>query len=178
MKALIAALVFLAVVALAAKLLRKRSRVISIHWPVTACRVLSAPEQVLYRRLLSACPGLVVLSQVALSQLIDVQRVKGRQAVFNRISRLVADFVLCTPDFVTVAVIELDDRSHENEKRADADRRKTTALAAAGIPLHRFNMKALPSVEQIQSQVLAPIQAAEPPGRNGATRIAPMIAEW
>ena len=169
MKPLIAALVFLAVAALAAKLLRKRSRATSIHWPVTARRVLSAPEQVLYRRLLSACPGLVVLSQVALSQLIDVQRLKGRQAVFNRISRLVADFVLCTPDFVTVAVIELDDRSHESAPRVDADARKSAALSAAGIPLLRFNVKSLPSGADLRSQV--------PRSGAGADRSPPALGE-
>ena len=156
MELLIAALVFLGVAAVVAKMLRNRSRGSSTEWAVTARRVLSALEQVLYRRLLGACPELVVLSQVALSQLIDVRRGKGRQAVFNRISRLVADFVVCTPDFVTVAVIELDDRSHESALRADADARKSASLKAAGIPLLRFNVKALPSEAELRSAIPRP----------------------
>ena len=121
--------------------------------PVTARRILSTLEQVLYRRRVAACAEFVVLSQVAQSQLIDVRRGKGRHAVFNRIGQLVAVFVLCSPDFVTVAVVELDDRSHESPTRAAADARKFAALAAAAIPLRRFNVRAIPSEKALRALI-------------------------
>ena len=151
MKIVIFALLLLGVVAIIADVLREKERHGSAEWPVRASQVLSPPEQVLFGRLRATFPELVVLAQVALSQLVEVQRGRGQRAAFNRISQLVADFVLCAADFTTVAVIELDDRSHENARRADADDRKTAALAAAGIPLLRFNVKSVPSDVELRS---------------------------
>ena len=166
MGTLISALILLGLAAVFAIAIGTRKRRASAEWPVNARRVLTAPEQLLYHRLRAAFPELVVFGQVALSQLVEVRYVKGHHAVFNRISRLVADFVVCAADFRAIAVIELDDRSHQNERRADADRRKTAALEAAGIPLHRFNVKSLPSVEEIRNQVQPPVATSR--GRRSA----------
>ena len=121
------------------------------EWPVRAQAPLSRPEQVLYWRLRDACPGHVVLAQVAIAQLLEVENVLNRQAVFNRYRQLVADFVVCTPSFGVIAVIELDDRSHTTPGRADADERKSGALGAAGIPLLRFHVRNLPSTGELRS---------------------------
>ena len=168
MNSLIPALIFLGLAVAFAIAIGTLKRRASAEWPVNARRVLTAPEQVLYHRLRAAFPELVVFGQVALSQLVEVRYVKGHHAVFNRISRLVADFVVCAADFRAIAVIELDDRSHQNERRADADRRKAAALEAAGIPLHRFNVKSLPSVEEIRNQVQPPAPVATSRGRRSA----------
>ena len=121
------------------------------EWPVRAQAPLSRPEQVLYWRLRDACPGHVVLAQVAIAQLLEIENVLNRQAVFNRYRQLVADFVVCTPSFSVLAVIELDDRSHTTPGRADADRRKSGVLGAAGIPLLRFHVRDLPSTGELRS---------------------------
>jgi very-short-patch-repair endonuclease len=120
-------------------------------WPVCRKDPLSRPEQVLYWRLRDACPSHVILAQVAIAQLLEVERVTNRQAIFNRYRQLVADFVICTPAFNVVAVIELDDRSHTTPGRADADERKSAALGAAGVPLLRFNVRNLPSTGELRS---------------------------
>ena len=153
MKLLIAALVILGIAAAVVELLRKQKRGGVNEWPMTSRPILTAPEQVLFFRLRSAFPEYVILRQVALSQLLEVRKGPGRQAVFNRISQLVADFVVCRPDFNAVAVIELDDRSHERPQRAAADGRKSAALAAAGVPLLRFNVKAIPSEGELTTAV-------------------------
>lgn len=151
MEKLIGAMVVLGLVAAVAGLLRKQQRAGTLEWPVKARVVLTVPEQVLYQRLRGAFPDLVILSQVALSQILEVRRGKGSQAVFNRISQLVADFVVCRPDFKVLVVVELDDRSHQAPKRVAADARKTAALTAAGVPLWRFNVKAIPSEEALRT---------------------------
>lgn len=120
-------------------------------WPVCRRDPLSRPEQALYWRLREACPSHVILAQVAIAQLLEVERVRNRQAIFNRYRQLVADFVICTPAFDVVAVIELDDRSHTTPGRADADERKSAALGAAGIPLLRFSVRNLPSAGELRS---------------------------
>jgi very-short-patch-repair endonuclease len=120
-------------------------------WPVCRRDPLSRSEQVLYWRLREACPSHVVLAQVAIAQLLEVEKGRNRQAVFNRYRQLVADFVVCTPAFSVVAVIELDDRSHTTPGRADADERKSAALGAAGVPLLRFNVRNMPSAGELRS---------------------------
>ena len=134
------------------------------HWPVFPKQALSPVEQQLYHRLLRAFPEHVVLSQVALSQLVGVKKGPHFRAVWNRYNRLVADFVFCTKDFRTVAVLELDDRSHDSPQRQDADRRKAAVLAAAGIPLHRLNVNPLPDESELRARLGLPAGSQTPPG--------------
>jgi len=148
-------LVLLAVaglIALARKGVFTKGRAVgSHHWPVFPKKVLTPVEQQLYHRLIRAFPDHVVLAQVAFSQLVGVKKGENFTAIWNRYNRLTADFVLCTKDFRTVAVLELDDRSHDNPSRMDADRRKAAICEAAGIPLHRLNVNPLPNETELRS---------------------------
>jgi len=131
------------------------------QWKVKARQPVSPVEQKLYRRLVDAFPQCIVLSQVAVSQLVTVIPGPGRQAAFNRIARLVTDFVLCTAEFAVIHVIELDDSSHAAPNRKNADRNKSEALAAAGYSLVRFQVSKLPTVAELQSAL--PMPALERP---------------
>ncbi len=114
-----------------------------------------------------------MLSQVALSQLIEVQGGRWRHAVLNRFVRLVADFVVCTRAFEVVAVLELDDRSHEIAARAAADARKTDFLAAAGYKLIRVHVSKMPSVVELQSLILRPEPATATAGKVAQNPVTP-----
>jgi SAM-dependent methyltransferase len=95
-----------------------------------------------------------IFVQVALSQLIDVpESHPERFSIRNRFSQLVADFVLCRSDLSVVAVIELDDRSHERADRQYADARKNKALADAGLRLVRISAGTLPSEDALRALV-------------------------
>jgi hypothetical protein len=123
-------------------------------WPVAERSLLSDREQSLYERLLSLYPHHKLFVQVALSQLIEVDRNHPEsRSIRARYKQLVADFVLCRPDLSIVAVIELDDRSHENPKRQNADARKTKAVADAGIRLIRIPAGPLPSGNTLRALV-------------------------
>jgi len=126
------------------------------HWPVFPKKVLTPVEQQLYQRLIRAFPDHVVLAQVAFSQLVGVKKGENFTAIWNRYNRLVADFVLCTKDFRTVAVLELDDRSHDNPARQDADRRKAAICEAAGIALHHLNVNPLPNETELRALLNLP----------------------
>jgi hypothetical protein len=119
------------------------------HWPVFPRKVLTPVEQQLYQRLIRAFPDHVVLAQVAFSQLVGVKKGENFSRVWNGYNRLTADFVICTKDFRIAAVLELDDRSHDNPARQDADRRKAAICGAAGIPLHRLNVNPLPNESEL-----------------------------
>ena len=146
-----------AFIALARKGLFTKGRAVGAHhWPVFPKTVLSPTEQKLYQRLIRAFPEHVVLAQVAFSQLVGVKKGENFTAIWNRYNRLTADFVLCTKDFRTVAVLELDDRSHDSPARQDADRRKAAICEAAGLALHRLNVNPLPNESELRALLNLP----------------------
>ena len=146
-----------AFIALARKGLFTKGRAVGAHhWPVFPKTVLSPIEQKLYQRLVRAFPEHVVLAQVAFSQLVGVKKGENFTAIWNRYNRLTADFVLCTKDFRTVAVLELDDRSHDSPARQDADRRKAAICEAAGLALHRLNVNPLPNESALRALLNLP----------------------
>ena len=147
--ALVLVLVF---VVLAAK--KAKSNGSADDWPFYQRKPLSAPEQILYFRLAKALPDHIILGQVQLSRLLGVKKGNNAQAWLNRINRMSADFVVCNKDSSIVAVIELDDASHNGEKRQQADAKKDKALAAAGITIHRWQAKAIPDETQIKTALL------------------------
>ena len=123
-------------------------------WPFFAKKPLSQPEQVLYFRLLHALPEHIVLAQVQLSRILGVRKGDNYQSWLNRIHQLSADFVVCAKDATVLAVVELDDASHQGERRREADARKTRAVEAAGLRLVRWSVSALPDDAAIRSAVL------------------------
>ena len=150
---LLVVLAFAGLIALARKGLFTRGRAGQgmHHWPVFPKKVLTPVEQQLYHRLTRAFPDHVVLSQVAFSQLVGVKKGENFSRIWNRYNRVVADFVLCNRDFTVAAVLELDDRSHDQPARQDADRRKAAICEAAKIPLHRLNDNPLPNESELKA---------------------------
>lgn len=120
-------------------------------WPFYAKKLLSQPEQVLYFRLVQALPDHIVLAQVQLSRLLGVKKGNNYQAWFNRINRMSADFVVCKKDSSIVAVIELDDTTHQKEDRQAADAKKDKALSSADIRVVRWQAKSIPDIAAIQA---------------------------
>ena len=102
-------------------------------WPFYAKKPLSQPEQILYFRLVQALPEHIILAQVQLSRLLGVKKGSNYQAWSNRINRMSADFVVCNKDSSIVAVIELDDATHQREDRQAADAKKDKALGSADV---------------------------------------------
>lgn len=120
-------------------------------WPFYAKKPLSQPEQVLYFRLVQALPGHIILAQVQLSRLLGVKKGNNYQAWSNRINRMSADFVVCNKDSSIVAVIELDDATHQREDRQAADTKKDKALESAGVQIVRWQAKSIPDIAVIQT---------------------------
>lgn len=126
-------------------------------WPFYAKKPLSQPEQVLYFRLIQALPDHIILAQVQLSRLLGVKKGNNFQSWNNRINRMSADFVVCKKDSSIVAVIELDDATHQREDRQVADAKKDRALASAAIRIVRWQVKSLPDIAMIQTTFKAAI---------------------
>lgn len=124
------------------------------HWPFIQKKPLSAPEQVLYYRLIEALPGFVILPQVGLSRFLSVKKGENQMQWFNRISRMSVDYLVCNKAMQIVAAIELDDASHQRADRVKADSKKNAVLAAAGIKLVRWQVKAVPSADEITAMFI------------------------
>jgi hypothetical protein len=151
----IALFVFLMVAAIAGAALSRRGSPRGLTdepWPFYAKKPLSQPEQVLYHRLVKALPECVVLAQVQLSRLLDVKKGVSPVGWKNRISQKSVDFVVCLKDSTVVAVVELDDATHNRPVRQTADATKNKALESAGLTIVRWNVKSLPDEAEIRTR--------------------------
>lgn len=152
MKILFAAAALFLLIAVVVFLAKKKAASDSgdTPWPFYAKKPLTQPEQVLYHRLVAAMPECIVLAQVQLSRVLGVKKGFSFHSWNNRINRLSVDFLVCLKDSTVVAAVELDDQSHTKAHRIEADARKEKALSAAGVPLVRWNVSALPDADSIR----------------------------
>jgi len=120
-------------------------------WPYYPKKPLSVPEQVMYFRLIKALPEHIVLAQVALSRILGVEKGQNFGEWFNRINRMSADFVICEKDASVIAVIEIDDASHQKADRQVADAKKEKALGSAGIRIVRWQSRDIPDEATIKA---------------------------
>lgn len=150
-------LALVAIIAILGLLKAKSQNNSSDHeiWPFYAKKPLSQPEQILYFRLIEALPDHIILAQVQLSRFLGVRKGHNYQAWSNRINRMSADFVICKKDASIVAIIELDDSTHQKLDRQIADNKKDKALEAAEIKLVRWQAKSIPDITEIKAAFAA-----------------------
>lgn len=125
-------------------------------------RPLTANEQPMYFRLREALPDHIVLAQVSFSALLWAKD----QRVRNTFNRKVADFVICDLTFRVVAVVELDDKSHEG--REEYDQARDALLQKARLRVLRYPR--IPDVDRVRNDILGlpPTGAAEAKAAPGA----------
>lgn len=118
--------------------------------------LLTDNEQEFLGRLEAAAPELRFHSQVAMGALLDpdVSRKNNGKEYFRlrgMISQKIVDFVAQNRETgAVVAVIELDDKTHSNEKDAKRD----AMLASAGYRIVRWNSKAKPDLAAIRAELV------------------------
>ncbi len=109
-----------------------------------------------FARLEAALPDFKVFSQVAMSGVLDVTLPPNHPAYWRARSafdRKRIDYVVCTRSGKRlIAVVELDDRSHDSKHRQDAER--DAMLAGAGIRTVRFPSHPRPGPKEIRAAVL------------------------
>jgi hypothetical protein len=140
------------VVVLAILKTRDRSAAGPRPWPFYVKCLLTQPEQVLYHRLVKSLPNHVVLGQVQMSRVLGVKKGFRFHEWNNRINRLSYDFVICDKASTVIAAIELDDKSHESDRRREADAKNTKATTDAGFRLVRWHVT-LPDELTIQREL-------------------------
>jgi Protein of unknown function (DUF2726) len=115
--------------------------------------IMTENEREFYRRILDACPDCQVWPQVPILALVRPDAKEGSRAfwtAFKRISNTRVDWVI-VQDVGVIAIVELDDRSHD--ARRDAQRDKI--LKSCGYRVVRFNSSRRPDPRQIHEAVFA-----------------------
>lgn len=157
---IVMALGFLALLVLARLMPRGKgpNEVPRATWPLTR------NEQAMYFRLQGALPDLIVLSQVSFGALLSA----SSMAVRNTFDRKRADFVICEKSFKVVAIVELDDSSHDGKKARDEKR--DAQLKTAGYRVLRY--RGIPDIDRAQKDFAPP---PPPPilGQEGRGRVDP-----
>lgn len=115
--------------------------------------LLTMREQPMFGQLVRAFPNHIVLAQVSFQALLDTDNI----SLGNRFNRKYADFFICTKAFNAIAIIELDDTTHDYKVQQDADRDRL--LASAGYPVFRY--RSIPDLMQLRKDVTPEALACE-----------------
>lgn len=109
-------------------------------------------EKEFFQRLTEALPNHHIFAQVSLGALLQ-PNVKGNNrkyySVRGTFAQKIADFVVCDKDMKVVAVVELDDKTHNSDK----DGKRDAMLEQAGFTVVRWHSKKKPSVQEIADRI-------------------------
>lgn len=126
-----------------------------------AKRLLTENEFEFYGRLRTALPDHEILAQVAMGALLEPDGAYSRldyQRLRGPIAQKIVDFVICERlGLKPVAVVELDDRTHDKRKDAERDQ----ILNAAGYRVLRWDSRSKPTPVEIAAAV-AGVETATP----------------
>ena len=121
---------------------KKEEKTLNLNepFPFYPSYLMTKREQQLYWRLVETLPDCVIMSQVSIMGILNIKKEYYRNSSkwTNQVNRLRLDFVVCRKDTYPLAVIELDDSSHDNEKQQQRDDKKDKALTDAGIKIIRW----------------------------------------
>ena len=116
-------------------------------------QLLTPNELEFFNRIKEALPEYLIFVQVSFGAMLNV-KVSGLYPNHpkhrNAFAQKMADFVVCNKNVQIVALIELDDKTHDKENDAKRD----AMLIEAGYVVIRWNSKNKPSVAEIRKVVL------------------------
>jgi len=128
----------------------------------------SVAERSFYGALSLACADkAIVFGKVRIADILQPEAKLNKsewQTAFNKVSRKHFDYVLCEPNSLSIlAVVELDDQSHNTTKQKMRDTFVEGTCLKAGLALHRFKASNNYSVTSIQQQIFPEPPLADDP---------------
>lgn len=120
--------------------------------------LLSVAEKLFYTTLRQAVNDeFYIFPQINLDKIIFVEKGTGKYlSYYRKMNQYSVDFLLCDKNSISpVLAIELDDSSHDTEKRQNRDQFVNQALQAAGIKVLRIPCKSGYDVAELINQVKA-----------------------
>lgn len=102
-------------------------------------------------RLISAFPNHHIFPQVSMGAILDVSKAENKniQAGRNTFNKKIIDFIIYSKDQKIVAVIELDDKTHDKDK----DDKRDAMLSQAKYNLYRFDSRKKPTVKELKNLI-------------------------
>jgi len=123
--------------------------------------LMSQTEYNFWLLLMKSLPGYYVFPQVSTNALLNIQ--VDNRAIFweilNKFNTTRVDFVVCDPQLVVLALIELDDQSHDQKR--DKDRERDFITGRAGYRTVRFDCRNWPDSARIRQRLGLPSDMAE-----------------
>ena len=119
--------------------------------PVERNRLMTTAEMRFWQVLECALPEYRVFGQVAMGALLKPVAGLSRQrwwSTYGRFSKKIVDFVVVDAACDVVAIVELDDRSHNLK----ADAARDAMLGRAGYRVVRFDVRRFPSIDTVRSR--------------------------
>lgn len=122
--------------------------------------LLTKNEWAFYKEIKPICDknNLHIISKVRLADIVEVDKnieYKERQKYFNKIKNKHIDFILCNPDnLAIIALVELDDKSHERKDREKSDEFKNKLFEKVGYKLIRARRNENFEKKLIDSQII------------------------
>lgn len=107
--------------------------------------ILTDNEIEFFYRLQRALPSYYIFPQVSLGAILDATYETGRQSTRNSFAQKIADYVVCNSLMQVMAIIELDDKTHNVQK----DVKRDSMLNSAGYRVIRFQSTQKPTELQI-----------------------------
>lgn len=114
--------------------------------PIKPSYLLTNHEKTMFGEIRQAVPECLIFVQVALGAILWTKSYATR----NKFNRLIADFVITDQNFNILAVIELDDKSHDNKQERDAQR--DAMLREAGYKVLRYRY--MPDKQKLRQDIL------------------------
>lgn len=124
-------------------------------WQPTPTRVLTAGEREAHGVLRRALPEHLILAQVPLARFLKVPTRHSYTEWLRRVGQICADIVVCEPNSLAVAVVEIRAADGQDSERArKRQARMERVVKAAGLPLHIWRDAAIPDVEEARNAIL------------------------
>lgn len=144
-------MLFLVLIVVAVFAFTRKKEPSEAPWPFVPRKLMTAPELMLFHRLIEAFPENYVLARLPLSQVLDVKEGEPVQQWREELSQKSLDFAVCSPDSSVMLAIQLDDASRKIPERERSDAAMDKALTDAGVKILRWNASAVPDVSAIRA---------------------------
>lgn len=115
--------------------------------PIKPSYLLTNHEKTMFGEIRQAVPECQIFIQVALGAILWTKS----QGTRNKFNRLIADFVITDRYFNILAVIELDDKSHDNKQEKDAKR--DAMVREAGYKVLRY--RHMPDKQKLRQDIMS-----------------------
>lgn len=117
------------------------------HSPIKPSYIMTAHEKTMFGEIMQAVPECFIFPQVSLGAILRT----SSQATRNKFNRKIADFVITDRAFNILAIIELDDKSHDGKEQKDAER--DAMLKEAGYKVLRYRV--MPNKQQLRNDIIS-----------------------